>query len=59
MFTLMSAAGSAIAGGAIDSSLGISGMVWWMAALSLVPGLLWTLWLRAGKSTEPTPKLAG
>ena len=50
LFTLMSAIGSAVAGGALDASLSISAIFWWMAGLTLVPGVLWTVWL--GDRTE-------
>jgi MFS family permease len=53
--TLMSAAGSAIAGATIDTSLGISGMLLWMAILTLVPGLLWALLLMSGRFVESVP----
>jgi MFS family permease len=55
LFTLMSAAGSGFAGVALDP-LGISGTIWWMAGLTLIPTLLWTLWLGRNQSTEPTPE---
>lgn len=45
IFTLMSAAGSAAGGWLLDSTpLGISGMLWLMAGLTLIPGILWALW---------------
>jgi hypothetical protein len=44
-FTLMSATSSALVGRALDSPMGISGVVWWMAGLSVVPAILWALWL--------------
>lgn len=42
-FTLMSAAGAAVTGQALDTSLGIAGVLRWMAAVTLIPGVLW-LW---------------
>lgn len=45
MFTLASAAGSAAVGVAIDSRLGISGVLTAMAVLSLLPAIGWSLWL--------------
>lgn len=44
-FTLMSAAASATVGRALDTSLGIGGVIWIMAALSIIPAVLWALWL--------------
>ena len=45
LFTLMSAVGSAVAGGALDASLSIPEIFWWMAGLTLIPGVLWGMWL--------------
>ena len=45
MFTLASAAGSAAVGAAIDTRLGISGVLTVMAVLSLFPATAWSLWL--------------
>ncbi len=42
-FTLMSATGAAVTGRALDTSLGVAGVLRWMAALTLIPGVLWTL----------------
>jgi MFS family permease len=45
LFTLMQAAGAAAGGWAFDNtSLGISGMMWVMGVLVLVPGVLWVMW---------------
>jgi predicted MFS family arabinose efflux permease len=55
-FTLASAIGAAGGGWALDAStVGISGMLWWMAGLTLIPGALWALWMVAGKRGEPLP----
>ncbi len=49
MFTLSNAISSAVGGWALDnSSLGITGLIWWMAVLLLVPGVIWMLWLAFG-----------
>ena len=53
MFTLLAAGGAAAVGGAIDTPLGISNVIWWMAGLILIPGALWALWLMVGKRPEP------
>lgn len=42
-FTLMSATGAAVAGRVLDTSLGVAGVLRWMAALTLIPGGLWLL----------------
>ena len=56
IFTLMSAIGAAVAGAAINP-LGISGLLWWLAALNIIPTLLWTYWVinrkSVSKETEP------
>ena len=52
MMTLASAISSAIGGWALDhTSLGIGGMLWWMAALLVLPGVLWFAWTIYGKSS--------
>ena len=55
ILTLCSAAGSATVGLAIDTTLGISGVLTVMAALTLVPATAWGLWLRWGKLRAATP----
>lgn len=42
-FTLMSATGAAVVGRALDTGLGVSGVLRWMAVLTLIPGVLWLL----------------
>lgn len=45
MLTLCSAAGSALAGQSLElPALGIRGTLWCMAALVVVPGVLWSVW---------------
>jgi len=56
MFTLMAATGAAIAGGAIDTPLGVSGLLWWMSGLILIPSVLWALWLAVGSLTPVEPE---
>ncbi len=51
IFTLMSAIGAAIVGGAIDSPIGISGVMGWMAGLILIPIILWSAWLMLGNKS--------
>jgi MFS family permease len=53
MFTLVSAAGAALVGSLLDTPLGISGVTWGMAALTLVPGLLWLTWIRKRQAEQP------
>ena len=45
-FNLTSAISAAAVGAALDASLSISAVIWWMAAFSVVPVILWTLWLK-------------
>lgn len=49
-FYLGSALASSVVGAGLDSSLGISGVIWWMAGLSVIPLLLWTAWIGRGKA---------
>jgi MFS family permease len=52
MFTLATAISSAAGGWLLDnSSLGISTIIWWMAALLIVPGALWFAWTLFGKTS--------
>ncbi len=50
LFTLVSAAGAALAGGAIDSPLGIAGVLRLMAGLSLLPALWWAFSLSRSRA---------
>ena len=51
MFTLASAISSAAGGWLLDNtSLGISGIIWWMAVLLVMPGVLWFVWTLFGKT---------
>lgn len=51
--TLLNAGGAAVGGWALDSSLSLTDIQWWMAVLILVPGALWLLWMFFGKATTP------
>jgi hypothetical protein len=53
MFTLMSAAGSGAVGAALDASLALSDILWWMAGLILAPAVLWSLWLITDQRRQP------
>jgi predicted MFS family arabinose efflux permease len=45
IFTLASAMGTAIGGWIFDNTaLGISGMLWFTAAITIIPALLWSAW---------------
>jgi MFS family permease len=59
IFTLASAVGASMAGALLDSSIDISGLIWAMAVLSLIPAALWALWLGRGKAAELAPEDAG
>lgn len=52
MRTLMNAAGTAAASLVLDAWLGVSGTLWLMAGLALLPGILWVSWLVAGASAR-------
>lgn len=54
--TLMSATGAAMTGRLIDTPLGISGVLGWMAGLILIPSMLWTAWLVFDQPPVPGPK---
>ncbi len=56
IFTLASAVGASLTGALLDSSVGISGLIWAMAGLSLTPAALWALWLNRGKSAGFAPE---
>jgi MFS family permease len=43
-FTLASAVGAAIAGLALDQTVGVAGALRWMALLSLAPAAVWGVW---------------
>jgi predicted MFS family arabinose efflux permease len=50
MFTLANAAGAMAGGWALDHpTLDLSGILWWMGGLILLPGLLWSLWIAVKK----------
>ena len=44
-FYLGSALASSVVGAGLDTSLTISAIIWAMAAISVVPTVLWTLWV--------------
>ncbi len=51
VFALMGAIGSAVVGAGLDVSLGLSEITWWMAGLTVLPGVLWGMTiLKRGKS---------
>jgi MFS family permease len=55
MFTLSNAISSAAGGWLLDNtSLGIGGIIWWMAALMIIPGVLWFAWTSLGKTGAST-----
>ena len=60
-FTLANAASTAVGGYLLDSTnLGISGLVWLMAGLGLIPGLFWVYWVtRRGQKTTPAVTAQG
>ena len=48
-FYLGSALSSSVIGAALDTDLGISTIIWAMAGLSVVPMVLWTVWVVRGR----------
>ena len=44
-FYLGSALASSVVGAGLDTSLTISAIIWAMAAISVVPTVLWTVWV--------------
>ena len=45
MFTLASAISAGAVGWGLDNlSAGLSGVIWWMAILGVIPGVLWSIW---------------
>jgi MFS family permease len=56
MFTFASAVSAAGGGWLLDNTgLGISGMLWLMAGVTLVPGALWMLWNMRHPQTDSEP----
>jgi MFS family permease len=59
LFTLANAAGAMAGGWSLDKAgLSMSGIMWWMGGLILLPGLLWTLWIVVGKPSIPADEAA-
>ena len=56
MWNLMNAIGAGTAGWVLDHGVSIPTVLQWMAALTLMPALLGTLWYFYGKVTEPSGK---
>jgi MFS family permease len=48
MFTLAGAVGSGVVGRLIDG-VGISASIYWLAGLTLLPGMMWAIWLIRGR----------
>ena len=58
VFTLGAAISGAIGGWLLDTtSIGVSGLMWLMAAAGLIPAVLWLAWLRYGRS-DKSPRVA-
>ena len=54
-FTLANAVSTALGGYLLDSTgLGLSGLIWLMAGLGLIPGIFWMYWL-SGRGNKLTP----
>jgi MFS family permease len=52
LFTLMSAIGAATIGSALDAGFTLTTVLLWMAGLTILPGILWLLWLAVGRRLE-------
>ncbi len=48
-FYLGSALASSLVGAALDTSLTIPNIIWTMAALGVIPTVLWTVWVMRGR----------
>lgn len=53
LFSLFGAIGGAATGWALDTALGLSGVIVGVAGLILIPGLLWAIWLGLGQTIQP------
>ncbi|MDD5469099.1 MAG: MFS transporter [Anaerolineales bacterium] len=54
LFTLANAAGAAAGGWLLDNTaLSLTAMMAWMAAFTLLPWLLWSLWEKSGMKNQP------
>jgi len=54
VFTLANAMGAALGGWALDNTdLTLSGMLWAMAALTLIPAVGWMAWMKFGERQTP------
>jgi MFS family permease len=52
--TLANAFGAAFGGYVLDSTaLGISGLLWFMAIITIIPGIVWILWTALGTKSIP------
>ncbi len=52
LFTLMTAIGAGIVGMALDTSISMNEVIFWMGVLGLIPTLFWTLWFLLLKKTD-------
>ncbi len=59
MFTLMSAIAAGAAGGLLDANFSVGTLVGWQAALTLIPAVLWGLWVFYGRRLSPAADQAG
>ncbi len=48
-FYLASALASSVVGAGLDTNLSIAAIIWWMAGLSVIPLMLWTVWIVKGR----------
>jgi predicted MFS family arabinose efflux permease len=60
VFTLGSAISGAIGGWLLDTTpVGVSGLMWLMAAAGLIPALLWSAWMRIASRRRAVPVATG
>jgi MFS family permease len=58
LLTLANAISAAAGGWALDNSgLSVSSLLWYMAGILLIPGILWLLWLSLGSRKSPEPEV--
>lgn len=53
LFSLMSAIGAAVAGWLLDAEVSIASILMLMAVLTIVPTVLWSLWIAYGTHAKP------
>jgi hypothetical protein len=52
MFTLMNAVAAGGSGALLDGGMTVTGLLLWLAGLTLLPAVLWALWMAFGTQAE-------